>query len=113
MGEWQFHWVPSETTETRTGSHRPVDVRPPSRLPAPLPLQRTSCLLVRLRPAGDRMAHTGEDLAGASLARQFPDLDGRDATAVAETVRRIGPIQAQTARSPFLALAARLPGVTL
>jgi hypothetical protein len=31
---------------------------------------------------------------------------------VAETVRRIGPIQSQTARSPFVGLAARLPGVT-
>ena len=59
------------------------------------------------------MAYTWEELAGLSLARQFPGLGGRDATAVAETVRRIGPIQAQTARSPFLALAARLPGVTL
>ncbi len=59
------------------------------------------------------MAHTWEDLAALGLARQFPGLDGRDAAAVAETVRRIGPIQAQTARSPFLALAARLPGVRL
>jgi Winged helix DNA-binding domain len=59
------------------------------------------------------MAYTWEELAGLSLARQFPDLDGRGVAAVAETVRRIGPIQAQTARSPFLGLAARLPGVTL
>ena len=59
------------------------------------------------------MPYSWEDLAGRSLARQFPDVAGRDAAAVAETVGRIGPIQAQTARSPFLALAARMPGVRL
>jgi len=58
------------------------------------------------------MACSWDELAALSLARQFPNLQGRDATAVAETVRRIGPIQAQTARSPFLGLAARIPGVT-
>jgi hypothetical protein len=31
---------------------------------------------------------------------------------VAEAIRRIGPIQSQTARSPYAALGARLPGVT-
>jgi len=58
------------------------------------------------------MACSWDELAALSLARQFPNLQGRDATAVAETVRRIRPIQAQTARSPFLGLAARIPGVT-
>lgn len=52
------------------------------------------------------MAHTWEDLAGATLARQFP----KPATDVARRLAQIGPIQAQTARSPFLALAARFPG---
>jgi DNA glycosylase AlkZ-like len=54
-----------------------------------------------------------EDLAGRALARQFPDVPGRDVVSVARALDLIGPIQAQTARSPFLALAARLPGVTL
>ena len=48
-----------------------------------------------------------EELGGLALARQFPDTAG-----VADAVRRIGPIQSQTARSPFLGLAARFPGVT-
>lgn len=59
------------------------------------------------------MAYSWDDLAALSLARQFPSMQGRNAAAVAETVRRIGPIQAQTARSPFLGLAARIPSVTL
>jgi hypothetical protein len=49
-----------------------------------------------------------EELGALALARQFPD----EPLVVAEAVRRIGPIQSQTARSPFLALAARFPGVT-
>jgi hypothetical protein len=53
-----------------------------------------------------------DELRGLTLARQFPDIDGRGAEAVAEGVRRIGPIQAQTARSPYAGLGARLPGVT-
>ena len=67
------------------------------------------------------MPQTWEDLAGRALARQFPyaaptDLTGpADPTspeAVVEALGRIGPVQSQTARSPFLGLAARLPGVT-
>jgi hypothetical protein len=61
-------------------------------------------------------AYDWDELRGLSLARQFPDVTGHDAHAVAgavaETVRRIGPIQSQTARSPYVALGARLPGVT-
>jgi len=53
------------------------------------------------------------ELGGRALARQFPTVRGRDAEAVVEMVRRIGPIQSQTARSPYLALGARMPGVTL
>ena len=55
---------------------------------------------------------TWDELAAAALARQFPQVAGRSPGDVADTVRRIGPIQSQTARSPFLGLAARLPGVT-
>jgi Winged helix DNA-binding domain len=39
-------------------------------------------------------------------------ITGRDPSAVVEAVARIGPIQSQTARSPYAALGARLPGVT-
>jgi hypothetical protein len=56
---------------------------------------------------------TWEELGATALARQFPDLPTpADGSGVAEAVRRIGPIQSQTARSPFLGLAARFPGVT-
>jgi Winged helix DNA-binding domain len=57
--------------------------------------------------------YSWEDLAGLALARQFPEVAGRDVDAVAEALHLIGPIQAQTARSPFLGLAARMPGVRL
>ena len=56
------------------------------------------------------MAHTWEELASATLARQFPAAG--TAVGVAEQLARIGPVQSQTARSPFLALAARFPGTS-
>jgi hypothetical protein len=49
-----------------------------------------------------------EDLAGLALARQFPPAEPD----LAACLDRIGPVQSQTARSPFLALAARFPGTT-
>ncbi len=62
------------------------------------------------------MAHTWDDLAAATLARQFPadppasgDPSPRE---IAAAVHAIGPIQSQNARAPFLGLAARFPGVT-
>jgi Winged helix DNA-binding domain len=57
-------------------------------------------------------AYDWDELRGLSLARQFPDGSDRDAEAVARTVGLMGPIQSQTARSPYVALGARLPGVT-
>ncbi len=56
---------------------------------------------------------TWDELGAAALDRQFPAVSARDAAAVVATLSRLGPIQSQTARSPFLGLAARLPGVTL
>ena len=49
-----------------------------------------------------------DDLAAGALARQFPD----DPGTVAERVHAIGDMQTQTARSAFIGLAARFPGVT-
>jgi hypothetical protein len=57
-------------------------------------------------------AYDWHELRALSLARQFPEIGGRGADDVVETVRRIGPIQSQTARSPYAALGARIPGVT-
>lgn len=56
------------------------------------------------------MAARWEELASATLARQFPEAG--TASGVAEQLARIGPVQSQTARSPFLALAARFPGTS-
>ncbi len=49
-----------------------------------------------------------DDLAALTLARQFPD----PVTDVATMVGAVGPLQTQTARSAFIGLAARFPGVT-
>lgn len=54
------------------------------------------------------MALTWEDLATASLARHFPDAPA----GVAGRLEAVGPVQSQTARAPFLALAARFPDTT-
>lgn len=50
------------------------------------------------------------DLAARTLARQFPpEVEPGD---VAGLLAAVGPIQSQTARSVYLGMAARLPGVT-
>ncbi|UUZ58497.1 winged helix DNA-binding domain-containing protein [Nocardioides sp. B-3] len=54
------------------------------------------------------MAFALEDLAALSLGRQFPV----DARGVVDLVSATGPVQSQTARSPFIGLAARRLGTT-
>ena len=56
------------------------------------------------------MRLTEEDLAARTLARQFPSVPGQGAAAVLELFRRLGPIQSQVPRAPFLTAASRLPG---
>ena len=51
---------------------------------------------------------TWQELAGASLARQFPAAP----LPVIDLCAAVGPIQSQTARSPYVGLAARQPGLT-
>lgn len=59
------------------------------------------------------MPLTWDDLGGLALARQFPEWTAEDTTPdVAAMVEQIGTVQSQTARSPFLALAARFPGTS-
>ena len=53
---------------------------------------------------------TWSELAARTLARQFPADAASDD--VAGLIGRVGPIQSQTARSVFLAAAARTPGAT-
>ena len=53
---------------------------------------------------------TEEDLRRSTLQRQFPAIPGTGPEAVLAVLRRLGPIQSQVPRSPFLTLASRLPG---
>lgn len=55
---------------------------------------------------------TWDELARATLRRQFPTLQRRGSASVVELVRRVGPIQSQVARAPFVTVASRLPGAT-
>jgi hypothetical protein len=57
-------------------------------------------------------AYTWDTLARATCRRQFPRIRGRGAPAVVELVERVGPIQSQVARSPFVTVSSRLPGAT-
>jgi hypothetical protein len=57
-------------------------------------------------------AYSSDQLAHATLRRQFPPVRSRGAPDVVELIRRVGPIQSQVARSTFVAVAARLPGAT-
>ncbi|GAB3988682.1 winged helix DNA-binding domain-containing protein [Nocardioides marmoraquaticus] len=57
------------------------------------------------------MSLTWEELGARSAARHFPAVEGRDVDAVVATIGATGPVQSQTARSPYVGLAARLPGV--
>lgn len=59
------------------------------------------------------MADPWAEIRRRTLARQFPAVrKPASVAAVAELLDRIGPIQSQTARSTFLGLAARAPGVS-
>jgi hypothetical protein len=57
-----------------------------------------------------RLSH--DELRQRTLRRQFPSIPDRGPDAVVELFRRLGPIQSQVPRAPFLAIASRLPGVT-
>lgn len=46
-----------------------------------------------------------------TLARQFPSIRGRSPDALVDLLGRLGPIQSQVPRAPFLAAASRLPGI--
>ncbi|MCD6640593.1 MAG: winged helix DNA-binding domain-containing protein [Nocardioides sp.] len=54
------------------------------------------------------MPTSWDDLAALTLARQFPE----PVAEVGAMVEAVGPVQTQTARSAFIGLAARFPGVT-
>jgi Winged helix DNA-binding domain len=53
-----------------------------------------------------------DELQRLTLRRQFPTISGRGPDAVLELLRRLGPIQSQVPRAPFLTVSSRLPGVS-
>ncbi len=53
-----------------------------------------------------------EDLRLSTLRRQFPALESTDAEGVLTLFSRLGPIQSQVPRAPFLFAASRLPGTS-
>lgn len=55
---------------------------------------------------------TAEELRRRTLDRQFPALTDTSPAGVLELFERLGPIQSQVPRSPFLTAASRLPGTT-
>jgi Winged helix DNA-binding domain len=57
-----------------------------------------------------RLSH--DQLRRRTLRRQFPTIPGRGPDAVVELFRRLGPIQSQVPRAPFLTISSRLPGVS-
>jgi hypothetical protein len=57
-----------------------------------------------------RLSH--DQLRLRTLRRQFPTIPERDPEAGIELFRRLGPIQSQVPRAPFLTISSRLPGVS-
>ena len=55
---------------------------------------------------------TTDELRRRTLQRQFPMINGTDPESVLELFTRLGPIQSQVPRAPFLAVSSRLPGVS-
>jgi hypothetical protein len=55
---------------------------------------------------------THDQLRRATLQRQFPVISGTGSESVLELLTRLGPIQSQVPRAPFLTVSSRLPGVS-
>ena len=47
-----------------------------------------------------------------TLRRQFPTIPGHGPGAIVDLFRRLGPVQSQVPRAPFLTISSRLPGAT-
>jgi hypothetical protein len=55
---------------------------------------------------------TNDQLRLRTLRKQFPAIPGRGPAAIMDLFRRLGPIQSQVPRSPFLTISSRLPGAS-
>ena len=57
-----------------------------------------------------RLSH--DQLRMRTLRRQFPTIPGHGPGAIVDLFRRLGPVQSQVPRAPFLTISSRLPGAT-
>ena len=57
-----------------------------------------------------RLSH--DQLRMRTLSRQFPTIPRHGPAAIVDLFRRLGPIQSQVPRAPFLTISSRLPGAT-
>ena len=55
---------------------------------------------------------SNDQLRLRTLRRQFPTIPGRGPEAVLDLLQRLGPIQSQVPRAPFLTISSRMPGVS-
>jgi hypothetical protein len=55
---------------------------------------------------------SNDQLRLRTLRRQFPTIPGRGPEAVLYLLQRLGPIQSQVPRAPFLTISSRLPGIS-
>jgi hypothetical protein len=60
----------------------------------------------------DMRSLSHDQLRLLTVRRQFPTIPERGPEAVIELFRRLGPIQSQVPRAPFLTISSRLPGVS-
>jgi hypothetical protein len=69
-------------------------------------------LLVRAATVSGMRRLSHDQLRRRTLRRQFPTIPGHGPEAVIELFRRLGPIQSQVPRAPFLTISSRLPGIS-
>ena len=93
--------------DQRKGSHRPHATHRPK-----LAVE-CGVLSGRTASVGAMAALNHDELRRRTLQRQFPSISGRDQAAVLELFGRLGPIQTQVPRAPFLVASSRLPGVAV
>ena len=75
-------------------------------------ISRYGRLSAHVATVQDMRSLSYDQLRLRTLRRQFPTIPGRGPEAVIELFRRLGPIQSQVPRAPFLTISSRLPGVS-
>ena len=75
-------------------------------------ISRYGRLSAHVATVQDMRSLSHDQLRLRTLRRQFPTIPGRGPEAVTKLFRRLGPIQSQVPRAPFLTISSRLPGVS-